>query len=54
MRYALVRRDRPGREGRAKLQPAQLPIRAVSQADGYGGGLVKEGIDMSATSISAT
>ena len=49
MRYALVRRDRPGREEqRAKLQPAhaayQEPLLKLMV---YGGGLVKEGIDIS-------
>ena len=49
MRYALIRRDRPGREGqRARLQPAhaayQEPFLKLMV---YGGGLVKEGTDTS-------
>ena len=49
MRYALIRRDRPGREEqRARLQPAhaayQEPFLKLMV---YGGGLVKEGTDTS-------
>jgi len=49
VRYALIRRDRPGREEqRARLQPAhaayQEPFLKLMV---YGGGLVKEGTDTS-------
>ena len=49
MRYALVRRDRPGlEEQRAKLQPAHVAYQEpFLKLMVYGGGLVKEGIDIS-------
>ena len=49
MRYALVRRDRPGREEqRAKLQPVHVAYQEpFLKLMVYGGGLVKEGIDIS-------
>ncbi len=49
MRYALVRRDRPGRaEQRLRLQPAHAAYQQpFLEMIVYGGGLVREGTDTS-------
>lgn len=50
MRYALVRRDRPGRsEQRARLQPAHAAYQeAYLDRIVYGGGLVGDDVDTNA------
>jgi uncharacterized protein YciI len=49
MRYALVRKDRPGRaEQRARLQPAHIAYQEeFLKLIVYGGGLVRDGVDTS-------
>lgn len=49
MRYALVRKDRPGcAEQRARLQPAHIAYQeAFLELVVYGGGLVRDGVDTS-------
>ena len=49
MRYALVRKDRPGRaEQRARLQPAHIAYQEeFLKLVVYGGGLVRDGVDTS-------
>lgn len=49
MRYALVRKDRPGRaEQRARLQPAHTAYQEpFLKLVVYGGGLVRDGVDTS-------
>ena len=49
MRYALVRKDRPGRaEQRVRLQPAHIAYQEeFLKLVVYGGGLVRDGVDTS-------